>query len=285
MEVHEVAVDFGRGCVVWGDIGLTADVVKVEVVVPVGEGREEAVRESFDAEDDMDFGLVSLVVADTVGRTGLESSASSPTVFCVVGLRVAAEFERPRPNIPEFGLLLVTAPLPPAPAVPARALVVVDGPPSLGSLLGDMFPGSAGTGAEADGAARPLLLSSRILSATRGASFLSSSFLGALPRPAAGCRRERDRFSPVVDDEDDMVVRRGGCQLSPIACEVTTLSSSPGRGRVARETSERTRCGFGLFIKNAFIARRQSGLCVATATCHPCLQGRGRGQGQGQEQG
>lgn len=211
VEVNEVAIDFGRGCVVRGDIGLAADDARVEVVVPGAGGRDEVVGESFDREDDMDFGLVSLVAVDNeVGRAGFGGSASSPVVTCVVGLRVAAEFERDRPKMPEFGLLLATAPLPPAPAVPARALVAVAAPPSLGSLLGDMFPGSADTGDGADGAPMPLVLSSRILSAaaTRGASFFSSSFLGALPRPAVGCRRERDRFSPVVD-EDDMVVKGG----------------------------------------------------------------------------
>lgn len=203
---------------------MTAEDVKLEVVVPVVEGREEVVGGSFDVEDDMDFGLISLVAVDNeVGRAGLDGSAPSPAVFCIVGLRVAAEFERARPKMPEFGLLLMTAPLPPVPAVPARALVAVAGPPGLGSLLGDMFPGSADTGAEADGAPMPLVLSSRILSvAARGASFLSSSFLGALPRLAAGCRRERDRFSPVADE--DMVVKGGGFQLSPVVCKVTTLS-------------------------------------------------------------
>lgn len=40
--------------------------------------------------------------------------------------------------------------------------------------------------------------------------FLDSSLLGTLPRPATvGCRRERVRFSPVADDEDDIVVCAG----------------------------------------------------------------------------
>lgn len=34
--------------------------------------------------------------------------------------------------------------------------------------------------------------------------FFTSSFLEKLLRPAVGCRRERVRFSPAADDEEDM---------------------------------------------------------------------------------
>lgn len=181
VEVRAVAVDFGRGRVVRGAIGLAVDEAKAGLVVLVGEGRDAIPEEGFDVNDDVDVGRASLVVADAVGRAVLVVSASSLEMFCVTGLRAAVESDRPRPKTPEFGLLLVAIPLPPGPDIPARVLVAVEVPPGLGSRLGDMLPGSAAAGAGTDdaGTPRPLLLSWRSLSARRGASFLSSSFLCA----------------------------------------------------------------------------------------------------------
>lgn len=210
---NEVAIDFGRGRVVRGDSGLAVEVVEAEGVGPRGEGREEVVGESFGTEE-MDFGLINLVLVVMVGRAGFEGSAASSAVFSVADLRVATVLERFRPNIPEFGLLLVVVAPPTGPAVPARGLVVVNGPPGFGSLLGDMLPDwSADTDADAvtgaSAAGRPLMflpLASRVLAAMRG-SVLSPSVPSALPRPAAGCRRERDLLRPDVEDEDDMAVK------------------------------------------------------------------------------
>lgn len=180
----------------------------------MGEGREEVIGARFDMAI-VDFGLVSLI-AFVPGRAGFEgSSASAPE-----GLHAATVFERPRPNKPEFGLLLAPVAvavgegrLLPATAAPARVLVAIADAPSLGSLLGDVFRGSAGAEMEA---AAPLLLGSSLFAATREPSFLSSSCLCTLPRPAVGWRRERDRFSPVDEDEDDMVLE--GARSSIVTC-------------------------------------------------------------------
>lgn len=155
----------------------------------------------------MDFGFVSLVliVVEDVGRVAFGGSASSPAGLCV-GLRAATVFERPRLNTPEFGLVLVPGADVVMPTVPARALVAIDEAPGLGSRLGDMVRGPSDIDAEAE-VTGPLGLVSRALPAMAGNTSFSPSFLCALPRPAVGCRRERDRFSPVAEDEDDMVSR------------------------------------------------------------------------------
>lgn len=217
--VEDVAVDFARACVVVrGDCGLAGEVIEVEVAVPVGEGRDEVTGVSFDVEI-IDFGLASLVAVE-VGLADLGGPPASSTG----GLRGATVFERPRPNIPEFGLLLVPMALAvgegrllPAVAVPARVLVAIDEAPGLGNLLGDMFRESADVDADAEAeAAAPLFLISRPFTARRGPSFLTSSCFCALLRPAVGCRRERDRFSPVAEDEDDMVLK--GAKPSIVSC-------------------------------------------------------------------
>lgn len=217
VDVNEVAIDFGRGRVVRGNNGFAVEVVEAEGVGPRGEGREEVVGEGFGMED-IDFGLIILVLVVMVGRAGFEGSAAA-SVFSVAGLRVFTVLERFKPNIPEFGLLLVAVVPAAGPVVPARGLVVVNGPPGFGSLLGDMFPDcSADTDADIDAGAVAiavggpptfLLLVSRVFAAMRG-SVLSPSVPGALPRPAAGCRRERDLLRPVVEDKDDMIVK--GCR-------------------------------------------------------------------------
>lgn len=185
-----------------GDCGLVVDAVKGLYVAVEGEARGEVVDDSCDAEA-IDFGLASLVIVDA-GRVVFESSASSVGASLGGALRVARLLARSRPNMPEFGLLLVPgaillvgAVVFPALAVPARVLVAIDEAPGCGSRLRD----SSEAGTEAEETA-PLFLPSMPLSAL---PFFASSFFCALPRPAVGCRRERTRFSPVAEEEEDMV--------------------------------------------------------------------------------
>lgn len=106
--------------------------------------------EAFAAEG-MGFGFASRVVTvvDDVGRGAFEDSASPAAGLCE-GLRAATVLERPRPNTPEVGLLLVPVADGPVPTVPARALVAIDEAPGLGNRLGDMVRGPSGTDAEAE---------------------------------------------------------------------------------------------------------------------------------------
>lgn len=190
-----------------GDCGLVVDAVKGLYVAVEGEARGEVIDDSCDAEA-IDFGLASLVIVDA-GRVVFEGSASSVGASLGGALRVARLLARSRPNIPEFGLLLVPgaillvgAVVFPALAVPARVLVAIDEAPGCGSRLRDSS--EAGTEAEETEAEEtaPLFLPSMPLSAL---PFFASSFFCALPRPAVGCRRERARFSPVAEEEEDMV--------------------------------------------------------------------------------
>lgn len=148
----------------------------------------------------------------------MANSAGSATSLRVTGLRIVVVLERARPNMPELGLLLVPVAavvvvdgmLLPAPVVPERvrvavAAAVVEGP-GFGSLLGDKVRVLIDVDAEAE-SAPPLLTAPPLL---RVRPFVGSSFLCALPMPAPGCRRERERVRAAAEDEDDMVVEGGG---------------------------------------------------------------------------
>lgn len=153
----------------------------------------------------IDLGRVNLEPVVGMRRVVFEASAPSWTVPAG-SCRADTEFVRPSSKISDFGLLLV-----PVADVVAVLLAVTAGParmraaavseaPGLGSLLGDVSRCASIPEEDADAMAR-LRLFSRVLFAS---SLLESSFLGTLPSPAVGWRRERVRFSPVAEDKDDM---------------------------------------------------------------------------------
>lgn len=245
--VRDVAWDFVRECdLVTGDCGFAVE----EAAVVKDRGREEVVGESLGAED-MDFGLASLVDV-VVGRTVLAGcSACSVASFCVAGLRVARLFDRSRPKMPEFGLLLVPVvevvevegiPLR-APVVPARVrvavvmVVVEEEEPNFGSLLGELVRGSvvvAGAGAEVEPPLFrllfPLLLLMRPCRSSPPAAGGRLFWAPApVPKvvPVPGWRRDRDRPKAVAEDDEDML----GCGVQ-------------GQGRKAAVSSSRTVINF-----------------------------------------
>lgn len=213
VEVREVAVDFARACVVVrGDCSLVADVDAMPVDTR-DKGREDGVGTDWDGPT-IDLGLVSLVLVVGKVRVLLVGSAPSPVRLCVEVGRAAVVFDLLSPKIPEFGLLLeatvdVAVALAPVAAGPTPGRAAVVKAPGLGSLLGDMCREEWAAAEEADVATAGLLLSSR--------GFFASSLFGTLPRPAVGCRRERVRFSPAAEDEDDMMIRGGRLVVRKVA--------------------------------------------------------------------
>lgn len=148
----------------------------------------------------------------------LTGCAPCPARLCVDAFRATVVFDRLSPNIPELGLLLVpvadaavVALLPVAAAAPMAGRAVDVGAPGLGSRLGDACREDSVAEAAVDGGSAALSLGSK--------GFFVSSFLLNLLRPAVGCRRERVRFSPVADDEDDMVSEM---EVSPARSRITT---------------------------------------------------------------
>lgn len=206
VEAKEVADDIARVCaIVRGDCGLAVE----------GEAKFVGLLEEVPLEDGgkdsdgtiIDLGRVNLIAVVGIRRMLFGGSAPFLATLSVGDGRAATGFDRLGPKIPEFGLLLVlvvevVAVLLPAAEGPARvrAAAILEAP-GLGNLLGDESR-YVSTFDEDAGATVALLLVSGIFFAS---SFLASSFLGTLPSPAVGWRRERVRFSPVAEEDDDMV--------------------------------------------------------------------------------
>lgn len=223
------------------------------------EGRDEDVGNDCEGGPIIDFGLVSLVPVVGRVRVVLRGSGPSPAGICVEGFRVAVVFDRLSPNIPDLGLLRVpiadadgaAAALLPGTESPAPGRAIDVGTPGFGNRLGDGFREDSVTDVADEEGSAALFLGSR--------AFFVSSFLEKLLRPAVGCRRERVRFSPVADDEDDILSCRSW--------------RCPPRGCRSNKLPMVARFGVGFKIEKWF-ARQERGAATTRRRPGPWTWGR-----------